>query len=68
MGGGSALDIAKCAVALPTSPEAALAAVSGSPLLTHRRSRLILVPTTAGTGSEVTCFATVYHGLRKLSL
>jgi alcohol dehydrogenase class IV len=57
VGGGSALDVAKLVRGLPT--EHALDALQGR-TLPVRRAPLVLVPTTAGTGSEVTSFATVY--------
>jgi alcohol dehydrogenase class IV len=67
IGGGSALDVAKAARALPADPSLADDVLAGqsAPL---RGAQLILVPTTAGTGSEVTRFATLYRAARKLSL
>ncbi|MEJ3653000.1 iron-containing alcohol dehydrogenase [Actinomycetes bacterium KLBMP 9759] len=68
VGGGSAMDVAKAARALPDDPAQA------SEVLARRRRpaeagpRLLLVPTTAGSGSEVTSFATLYDGHRKVSL
>lgn len=69
IGGGSAMDVAKCA--------AVLAGCAGDPM-THlldpssipdcRAPLLVLVPTIAGSGSELTSFATVYVGHRKHSL
>jgi alcohol dehydrogenase class IV len=67
VGGGSAMDVAKLARGLPTDPEAALAVLRGE-AEPERRAPLVLVPTTAGTGSEVTGFATVYVGEVKYSL
>ncbi|MCK9896091.1 iron-containing alcohol dehydrogenase [Frankia sp. AgB32] len=67
LGGGSALDVAKMVRLLPADPERARAAL-------HRfeppdqRPPLVLVPTTAGPGTEVTRFATVFDGDTKLSL
>ncbi|WP_167754067.1 iron-containing alcohol dehydrogenase [Amycolatopsis nivea] len=67
VGGGSSLDIAKAARALPPEPSAAAEVLEGrrAPL---DGARLVLVPTTAGSGSEVTRFATLYRGNRKVSL
>lgn len=68
VGGGSALDLAKAAAVLPASGEAELTALvrAGSPI--RRSRRLVLLPTTAGSGSELTPFATLWDGFDKLSL
>jgi alcohol dehydrogenase class IV len=62
VGGGSALDVAKMA-ALVTEAEtpAERYTLRQNPLPEPRLKR-ILIPTTAGTGSEVTCTATFYDG------
>jgi alcohol dehydrogenase class IV len=52
IGGGSALDAAKLVAALLDSTQTARQ-VFGIGLLTSRRTALVCVPTTAGTGSEV---------------
>ncbi len=52
LGGGSALDAAKLAAALVNNAQP-IRDVLGINLLTERRTRLICVPTTSGTGSEV---------------
>ncbi|WP_232666741.1 iron-containing alcohol dehydrogenase [Pseudonocardia sp. TRM90224] len=68
IGGGSAMDVAKAARVLPADP------VEATEVLARRRRPpepspgLVLVPTTAGSGSEVTSFATLYDGHRKVSL
>lgn len=67
IGGGSALDVAKAARALPADPVAADQVIAGARPVC-RTARLLLVPTTAGSGSEVTPFATLYRGNRKVSL
>jgi alcohol dehydrogenase len=75
VGGGSALDIAKAARALPGDPARADAIISArasagaeARLAPRAEAGLVLVPTTAGTGSEVTRFATLYRHGRKTSL
>lgn len=69
VGGGSALDVAKLMRVLPADWSAAGRALGGeSRLLRATPARMLAVPTTAGTGSEVTAFATVYIGKRKHSL
>jgi alcohol dehydrogenase class IV len=59
VGGGSAMDVAKMVRGLPADRSAAMDVLSGRALPLNR-APLVLVPTTAGTGSEVTGFATVY--------
>lgn len=69
IGGGSTLDVAKAARVLPADLAAIRAALRGDgSALRSDTARLVLVPTTAGSGSEVTRFATVYDGARKYSL
>ena len=69
VGGGSAMDAAKAVRILPADGQAAQQTICGdrkaprSPYV-----QLILIPTTAGTGSEVTAFATLFDGLQKVSL
>ncbi|MEL7604355.1 MAG: iron-containing alcohol dehydrogenase, partial [Bacillota bacterium] len=54
LGGGSAIDCAKIACALATCPEKAEAYHTGGQTLPGTALPLIAIPTTAGTGSEVT--------------
>lgn len=68
VGGGSALDVAKAARVLPGDPARADELIDGRARVPVDRAGLVLVPTTAGTGSEVTRFATLYRGTRKVSL
>jgi alcohol dehydrogenase class IV len=69
VGGGSALDVAKLVRLLPADVEHARGSLHATGFEPPaRRGRLVLVPTTAGPGSEVTRFATVFDGDTKLSL
>ncbi|MGW4562794.1 phosphonoacetaldehyde reductase [Streptomyces sp. NPDC004561] len=69
IGGGSAMDVAKAVRVLPADEPGALAALRGAPAgPAGAPVPLVLVPTTAGSGSEATTFATVYAGGRKHSL
>jgi alcohol dehydrogenase class IV len=69
VGGGSVLDVAKMVAALAAEPGEAADYLAGRRQLQGpRRPVLVLVPTTAGSGSEATRFATVYLGGRKRSL
>ncbi len=56
IGGGSALDVAKAAAALATNPGSPQDYV-GRDRITHDPLPMIAVPTTAGTGSEVTMWS-----------
>jgi alcohol dehydrogenase len=63
LGGGSAIDTAKAlSYALPAGGPGLLTRHfrEGEPLPGHRPLPLIAIPTTAGTGSEVTPFATIW--------
>ncbi|MER5969543.1 phosphonoacetaldehyde reductase [Streptomyces sp. NPDC002055] len=68
IGGGSTLDVAKAARVLPADPAGADDVIAGRRPAPVDGPELLLVPTTAGTGSEVTRFATLYRGHRKVSL
>lgn len=68
LGGGSALDVAKASRVLPTELAAAHDVIAGRSVPHALNAPLLLIPTTAGTGSEVTQFATLYRGTRKVSL
>ena len=60
IGGGSAIDVAKCVNGLQLSDDVCL--------LDTPRARHLAIPTTAGTGSESTCFAVLYKDEEKLSI
>jgi len=61
LGGGSSMDVAKL-VAVLSSGRQALAEVLGTDKVQGQRLPLVQVPTTAGTGSEVTNIAIVTTG------
>jgi len=70
MGGGSAIDTAKSIAGLcALSEETARAAVkAGGKTLAKNNIPLIVLPTTAGSGSEATHFAVIYLAGKKYSL
>lgn len=57
LGGGSVIDVAKVACALSGTDLPLADVMNRSVAVGHRRTVLIAVPTTAGSGSEVTPFA-----------
>ena len=61
-GGGSPMDVAKLVALLAMEGSQPLAAIYGVNQITGRRLPLALVPTTAGTGSEVTPVAIITVG------
>ena len=63
IGGGSTLDTAKALMIGTASgrlDELVALLANGAPFTPARVKRLIAVPTTAGTGSEVTPYATIW--------
>lgn len=69
IGGGSALDTAKMIRLLPAHPDKARECINdNSGLLLDEHIPLTLIPTTAGSGSEMTRFATVFVNGVKNSL
>jgi len=67
VGGGSVMDMAKLvAVMLNDGPE--IGAMFDGNLPTVRKSRLVMIPTTAGTGSEATPNAIVFRPAHKLKV
>ncbi len=60
IGGGTALDIAKAAAVLAAQESSPADCLGGGRPLRLRSHLLVLVPTTAGSGSEVTSFSVVY--------
>lgn len=68
VGGGSALDVAKCIALLGRQEKDPERCVAGGVSIDNPAAPLIAIPTTAGTGSEATRFATVYIDNNKHSL
>ncbi|ARN73865.1 phosphonoacetaldehyde reductase [Oceanicoccus sagamiensis] len=68
VGGGSAIDVAKCIAAFYPSPGQELQLATGESRLEVDPLPSIAVPTTAGTGSEATHFAVIYVDGKKYSL
>jgi alcohol dehydrogenase len=68
VGGGSVMDMAKLIKAFYTAPEKCKELAKGELAMTDPGIPMVLVPTTAGSGSEATHFAVVYIGLNKYSL
>ena len=66
IGGGSAIDVAKCINVHGLCGEAP--AVGELVMLSDVRCEHLAVPTTAGSGSESTCFAVVYRDGEKQSV
>ena len=60
VGGGTALDVAKCVRLLAAQDLDPIRYVTGSKPITRRGVPLIAIPTTAGSGSQTTQFAVVY--------
>jgi alcohol dehydrogenase len=68
VGGGSAMDMAKLLAGFAASEGDVRDAIESGARIEHRGPRLVLVPTTSGSGSEATHFAVVYVGQRKHSV
>ncbi len=68
VGGGSAIDIAKLINACAASPASCEDLITGKLTPESASLPLIAVPTTAGTGAEMTHFAAVYIGEAKYSM
>jgi alcohol dehydrogenase class IV len=70
IGGGNALDLAKVVATFAHAPDDfdRWRADPQGRRPESRRLRLLLVPTTAGSGSEATGFATLWQGARKISV
>ena len=68
IGGGSVLDMGKCVSLLSQHSQAPAAIVSGKAPIENPAIPVVAIPTTAGSGSEATRFATVYIDKTKHSL
>ncbi|NWK55159.1 phosphonoacetaldehyde reductase [Verrucomicrobiaceae bacterium N1E253] len=68
IGGGSVIDVAKLLKAFWHHPELLLPGLHHSDSLHPANIPLIAIPTTAGSGSEATHFAVVYHNKEKHSI
>lgn len=68
IGGGSTIDIAKAINTLAVHDKKPILYLKGEKHLKKTGKPLIAIPTTAGTGSEATSFATVYIEKEKFSL
>lgn len=70
VGGGSAMDMAKllCAFAGVTDADKLADAIRSGDAVDGRGQRLVLAPTTSGSGSEATHFAVVYIDDQKFSV
>jgi alcohol dehydrogenase class IV len=68
VGGGSAIDIAKCIAAFVAVPGRERELVTGIQALDVPTIPIVAIPTTAGTGSEATHFAVIYADGKKYSL
>ncbi|UMZ15078.1 iron-containing alcohol dehydrogenase [Pseudomonas sp. MPFS] len=67
IGGGSAMDAAKALSVLLTH-EGRIEDYEGSFKLTHGGLPIVAIPTTAGTGSEVTCFSVITDTARHFKM
>ena len=67
VGGGAVLDTAKAAIAR-AGAESTESLIGGTYAVEETRPRIWAVPTTAGSGSEETHFAVVYHDGNKYSI
>jgi alcohol dehydrogenase len=70
IGGGSAMDMAKLLAGYggAVEPDDVGDAIRSGTRIERRRRRLVLVPTTSGSGAETTHFAVVYTGHDKHSI
>lgn len=69
IGGGSVLDTAKMLSFLPADDEKTIInIIKGMAKAIHRKKKLILIPTTSGSGSEATHFAVAYIDKVKYSI
>jgi alcohol dehydrogenase class IV len=67
-GGGTAIDLAKLIGSLSDQATTLELLIKGAASIVGESIPIIAIPTTAGTGSEATHFAVVYHAGKKYSL
>ncbi|MDU9390207.1 iron-containing alcohol dehydrogenase [Pseudomonas japonica] len=67
VGGGSAMDAAK-AISILLAHEGRIEDYEGSFTLTNALPPIVAIPTTAGTGSEVTCFSVITDTARHFKM
>ena len=67
LGGGSAMDVAKAAAVLRTNP-GPIRDYAGVNLVPKPGLKTVLIPTTAGTGSEATCVAVMSDKKNKIKI
>ena len=68
IGGGSAIDTAKFAAAIAPDGGEAIEYYRGERAFSRKRLAVVAVPTTAGTGSEVTQVSVISHGTEKKTI
>lgn len=68
IGGGSAIDTAKFAAAIAGEETDALACYHGEQPFPKTKLKIIAIPTTAGTGSEVTQVSVISHFIEKRTI
>ena len=69
IGGGSVIDMAKLINIFSSNAHVdSLSLLKSSSLIKNRGEDFIAIPTTAGTGSEATHFAVIYHNKKKYSV
>lgn len=67
VGGGSAIDAAK-AIALLSTNEGSISDYEGVDQITHPLPPMVMVPTTAGSGSEVSQFSIIVDSSKKVKM
>ena len=68
IGGGSVIDTAKSINIIAAQDEDPVQLITGKAKIVRKGKPLIVIPTTAGSGSEATHFAVVYIGKEKYSI
>ena len=68
IGGGSAIDVAKLVTSFAVQDVNPVEIIQGEGKIHNQSAPLVAIPTTAGTGSEVTHFGVVYIGNDKYSV